>query len=104
MAAAAAFALSQPLSVGEVQSFANGAVKLHTQMDLSGSIPVRIRITDGSVQDGKFMGDIVFEPECIYVFDRGYIDFCRHRRLRSVFRDPQQEEPPLLGERVATSG
>jgi hypothetical protein len=45
------------------------AVKIHTLMDLKGSIPVFIRITDGD--------DIVLEPGAICVMDRGYLDFAR---------------------------
>ncbi len=51
------------------------AVKLHTMIDLQGSIPVFISITDGSVHDVNILDQIVFEPGSIYVMDRGYVDF-----------------------------
>lgn len=51
------------------------AIKLHTQIDLKGSIPVFISITDGSVHDVHFLKRISFEAGSIYVFDRGYIDY-----------------------------
>ena len=53
------------------------AIKLHTQIDLTGSIPVFMQITDGSVHDVHFMDRMLFEAGSIYVFDRGYLDFSR---------------------------
>jgi hypothetical protein len=53
------------------------AVKVHTLMDLKGSIPTFIRITDGKVHDVNFLDDLVLEPGAIYVMDRGYLDFAR---------------------------
>ena len=53
------------------------AIKLHTLMDLRGSIPVFISITDGSVHDVNVLDEITFDPASIYVMDRGYIDFAR---------------------------
>lgn len=58
-----------------------GAIKLHTQIDLKGPIPVFIRITDGSVHDVHFLDQIIFEAGSIYVFDRGYLDFKRLFRI-----------------------
>lgn len=59
------------------------AIKLHTQIDLKGSIPVFICITDGSVHDVHFLDQIRFEAGSIYVFDRGYVDF---RRLYAIHK------------------
>jgi len=53
------------------------AVKIHTLMDLKGSIPTFIRITDGKVHDVNTLDDLVLEPGAIYVMDRGYLDFAR---------------------------
>jgi hypothetical protein len=60
------------------------AIKLHTMIDLKGSIPVFISITDGSVHDVNILDDIAFEPGSIYVMDRGYVDFRRLYRIRQV--------------------
>lgn len=54
-----------------------GAIKLHTQIDLKGPIPVFIHITSGSAQDFQFLDRIAFEAGSIYVLDRGYMDFGR---------------------------
>jgi len=53
------------------------AVKLHTLLDLRGSIPTFIRITDGSVHDVNVLDQILPETGAFYVMDRGYVDFKR---------------------------
>ncbi len=53
------------------------AVKVHTLMDLKGSIPTFIRITDGKVHDVNILDDLILEPGAVYVMDRGYLDFAR---------------------------
>ena len=53
------------------------AVKIHTLMDLRGSIPCFIRITEGCVHDVNILDELVLEPGSFYVMDRGYIDFAR---------------------------
>ena len=58
-----------------------GAVKLHTLLDLCGSIPSFIKITDGSVHDVNILDDLLFEPGSFYIMDRGYIDFKRLYRI-----------------------
>jgi IS4 transposase len=58
-----------------------GAIKLHTEMDLRGSIPCLIRITHGKVHDVTFLDQLVLEPTAFYVMDRGYIDFARLYRF-----------------------
>jgi len=51
------------------------AVKLHTLMDLKGSIPTFVRITSGSVHETTVFRDLLLEPSAIYVMDKGYTDF-----------------------------
>ena len=53
------------------------AVKVHTLMDLKGSIPTFIHITDGKVHDVNFLDELILEPGAIYIMDRGYLDFAR---------------------------
>lgn len=54
-----------------------GAIKLHTLLDLRGSIPSFIKITDGKVHDVNILDELVPEPGSFYIMDRGYIDFAR---------------------------
>ena len=57
------------------------AVKLHTLIDIQGSIPVFISITEGNVHDVHALDSIAFEAGSIYVMDRGYVDYARLRRI-----------------------
>ncbi len=54
-----------------------GAVKLHTLIDLRGSIPCFIRITHGKTADVNVLDYLPIEPGAFYMMDRGYIDFAR---------------------------
>ena len=54
-----------------------GAVKLHTLIDLRGSIPCFIRITHGKTADVNVLDHLPIEPGAFYMMDRGYIDFAR---------------------------
>lgn len=60
------------------------AIKLHTMVDLRGSIPVFISITEGSVHDVNILDQIAFEPGSIYVMDRAYVDFGRLFRIHQA--------------------
>ena len=53
------------------------AVKLHTLIDLRGSIPCFIHITDGKVADVNALDYLLLEAGAFYMIDRGYIDFVR---------------------------
>ena len=54
-----------------------GAVKMHTQLDLRGSIPTFIDITDGKVHDVNVLDLLILEPGAFYIMDRAYLDFER---------------------------
>ncbi|MBI3307328.1 MAG: IS4 family transposase [Candidatus Omnitrophica bacterium] len=60
------------------------AVKLHTLLDLRGSIPSFIRITEGKVHDVNVLDDLIPEPGSFYVLDRGYLDFGRLYRFHQA--------------------
>lgn len=57
------------------------AVKMHTLLDLRGSIPAFVRVTPGRVADVQVLDEIRPEPGAYYVLDRGYLDFARLHRL-----------------------
>jgi hypothetical protein len=52
-------------------------IKLHTLLDLRGSIPAFIAITEAKLHDVNILDALVPEPGAIYVMDRGYLDFER---------------------------
>jgi len=56
---------------------AKGAIKLHTLLDLRGSIPTFIYISDGKEHDVNVLDDLIAEAGAFYVMDRGYLDFFR---------------------------
>ena len=57
------------------------AVKLHTLLDLRGSIPSFIEITEGKVHDVNILDLLILEPGSFCVMDRGYLDFERLHAL-----------------------
>ena len=52
-----------------------GGVKMHTLLDLRGSIPTFIYLTEAAVHDSKTMSLIPVEPGSYYLMDKGYVDF-----------------------------
>jgi len=52
-------------------------IKLHTLLDLRGSIPSFIAITEAKLHDVNILDELTPEPGAIYVMDRGYLDFER---------------------------
>lgn len=55
--------------------YSRGAVKVHTLLDLRGSIPTFIHITDGKYHDSNVLDILPPIPEAIYLMDKAYIDF-----------------------------
>ena len=53
------------------------AIKLHTLLDLRGSIPAFLSISQGKKADVHILDDLLIEPGAFYVMDRGYVDFQR---------------------------
>ena len=57
------------------------AVKLHTLLDLRGSIPAFIHISTGKLHDVNVMDLLMPEAGAFYVMDRAYVDFARLHTL-----------------------
>src|SRR5467141_283047 len=79
------------------------AVKMHTLLDLHGSIPTFIRITEGKTHDVNVLDEFIPETGSFYVMDRGYIDFERLYRftLCSAFFVVRSKENILLQRRYS---
>ena len=82
------------------------AVKLHTLLDLRGSIPAFIHISTGKLHDVNVMDLLMPEAGAFYVMDRAYVDFARlhtlHRGARLLRRARQIQHsaaPSLLAPR-----
>ncbi len=57
------------------------AIKLHTLLDLRGSIPTFIEMTTGLIHDVNILDILIPEPGSYYIMNRGYLDFERLYRL-----------------------
>lgn len=64
--------------------YSRGAVKVHTLLDLRGSIPSFILITDGKYHDSNVLDVFTPIPETIYIMDKAYIDFKALYKLNLV--------------------
>lgn len=60
------------------------AIKLHTLLDLRGSIPTFVALTEGLVHDVNILDELPIEAGAIYIMDRGYLDFTRLARLANA--------------------
>jgi hypothetical protein len=64
--------------------YSRGAIKIHTLLDLRGSIPTFILITDGRYHDSNVLDVIVPQPDAIYLMDKAYIDFASLYKMNKV--------------------
>jgi len=64
--------------------YSRGAVKMHTLLDLRGSIPTFIHISDGTWHDSNAMDYIQFEPNAIYTMDKAYVDLVALYQMDSI--------------------
>lgn len=56
-------------------------IKIHTLLDLRGSIPSFVEITPAKVHEVDILDILIPEPGSFYIMDRGYIDFRKLYRL-----------------------
>jgi IS4 transposase len=59
-----------------------GAIKLHTLIDLRGSIPAFVLITHGKIHEVTVLDELIMEAGAIYIMDRAYLDFARLYRIQ----------------------
>ena len=60
------------------------AVKMHTLLDLRGSIPAFIHVSDGKMHEVNVLDILPVEAGAFYVMDRGYLDFARLYRMHQA--------------------
>jgi transposase len=53
------------------------AVKMHTLLDVRGSIPTNVYVTGGQIHDVNLLDQLFLEAGAFYLLDRGYVDFAR---------------------------
>lgn len=59
-------------------------IKLHTQLDLRGPLPVVIDVTPAVVADVGWLDGLHFQPGAFYLMDRGYVDYARLQSIASA--------------------
>jgi hypothetical protein len=64
--------------------YSRGAVKIHTLLDLRGSIPSFILITDGKYHDSNALDMIIPISDAIYLMDKAYVDFLALYRIHQA--------------------
>jgi hypothetical protein len=63
---------------------AKAAVKMHTLLDLRGSITAFIHISDGKMHEVNVLDILAVEAGAFYVMDRGYLDFARLYKIHQA--------------------
>lgn len=63
------------LAAWALGKYSKGAVKMHTLLDLRGSIPANLHVTDGKWHDSNELDEIVPEPFAFYMMDKAYVGF-----------------------------
>jgi len=96
-------------------------IKLHTLLDLRGSIPSFIAITEAKLHDVNILDELTPEPGAIYVMDRGYLDFERlyafhqapaffvirsksNTHLRRLYSNPVDKESGVRCDQIVVLG
>jgi len=64
--------------------YSRGAIKVHTLLDLRGSIPAFIVITDGKYHDSNILDKLIPIPGAIYLMDKAYIDLVPLYRMHQA--------------------
>lgn len=55
----------------------HAGIRMHTLLDLRGSIPSFVEITDAKIHDVEILDMLIPEAGSFYIMDRGYLDFKR---------------------------
>ncbi len=58
------------LAAWALGKYSKGVVKMHTLLDLRGSIPANIHITDGKWHDNNDLDELTPKPFAFYVMDK----------------------------------
>lgn len=72
------------LAAWALGKYSKGAVKMHTLLDLRGSIPANIHITDGKWHDSNELDNIEPEELAFYIIDKAYVDFLALYRFHTA--------------------
>jgi hypothetical protein len=56
-------------------------IKIHTLLELNSNLPVFIHVSKASWHEIYLLDQLVLDPGCFYIFDRGYLDYERLYRF-----------------------
>jgi len=70
-----------PWAHGSVYQKTAAGIKLHTLLDLQSQLPVFVRVTAANVHEVRMLDELTLENGAHYLFDRGYLDFGRLKRI-----------------------
>ena len=73
--------VSLKLCAWALGKYERGDIKMHTLLDLRGSIPVQIHISDGRWHDSNMLDKLEIEPYAMYAADKAYVDLEALRRI-----------------------
>ena len=62
------------LAAWALGKYSKGLVKMHALLDLRGSIPAQIHISDGKWHDSNMLGLITYQLGAVYTADKAYIN------------------------------
>lgn len=54
-----------------------GGLKIHTKLPLGGYAPDMVYITEAACNDKDFLGQLDIQPNTIYLYDKGYVNYKR---------------------------
>jgi hypothetical protein len=70
-----------PWAIAAGHTNTSAGMKLHTLLDLQSKIPVFIRVSAARIHDMYILDELIYEAGAYYVFDRGYMDFARLKKV-----------------------
>lgn len=63
--------------------YSRGGIKMHTLLDLQGSIPTQVLITDSRWHDSNMLQELCIQPNAIYTADKAYVDLAQMFRINN---------------------
>lgn len=73
--------VSLKLCAWALGKYERGDIKMHALLDLRGSIPVQIHISDGRWHDSNMLDELKIEPYAMYAADKAYVDLAALWRI-----------------------
>src|SRR3546814_14093805 len=67
--------------------YSRGAIKVHKLLDLRGSIPPSILITDGKYHYSNALAVLVPFPGAIHIMDKAYVDFAALYHIHTISKE-----------------